>query len=219
MSELCQRENISSQQTLHLSYPYMENGSSCEAYDLYFDELDKKENIYDNIKKLYLETDFINKLPESLIKFKNLIDITVVGSRFWDLTCKQIPATVEYVDFTKHSNLNYNVFKNSDHLVKLQHILIDESPFCFDIFMYNNKVQSGENPIPIADTESLMVVEFDYSDSNDICDLIQDWQDVFKTHALMKNIMYRIKNIEYKKSEYNDQLLQSIVIILNKKLI
>ncbi len=69
---------------LHLSYLPLENSCREELYDDFFEELNKNQNIYKTVERLYFETDFINRIPETVQKFQNLIELNVSGSRFWN---------------------------------------------------------------------------------------------------------------------------------------
>ncbi len=93
---------------LCLSYPMFDSKET--GFDEYFDKLDLEEQIYDKVETLILESDFIYEIPNNVLKFKNLKKINVVGSRFWNLESKQIPASVEILYLTEHTNQCYQPY-------------------------------------------------------------------------------------------------------------
>lgn len=108
---------------LHLSYF---KRSEVEDYDDFFDEL----NEYEVVTNLYFETDYINRLPPNIKKFRNLIKLTVCGSRFTDLNMTQVPENIQTLVLVEHSNLsNYCVF-GMENLTNLRHLFLDFKPFC-----------------------------------------------------------------------------------------
>jgi len=77
---------------LYLSYPTLPEGEDSDAQ---FEALFDGYNAYSAVHTLFLDTDFYYSLPPCLLKFTALRRLTVVGTRWWGLTCEHIPPTVE----------------------------------------------------------------------------------------------------------------------------
>src|SRR5581483_12248589 len=99
---------------LNLAYPDFSNNCELQGYNDYLDKLDSEVSTYSKVNRLVINTDYINSLPKNVCKFKNLIDLTVSGSRFWDLTMEKVPHTVEKLNFTNHSSLSLDSLKGME---------------------------------------------------------------------------------------------------------
>jgi len=115
-------------------------GHDGKEYDWLFDRLKK----YDTLTELRLITDFINVLPANLLKFSKLKKLCVKGSRFWNLTMEQIPASVEILDLTQHSNLSPNCLIGMERLANLKELYIND---VFGVLAFGVEETDG-NPIP-----------------------------------------------------------------------
>lgn len=73
-------------------------GVISDTYNDFYDELDQQTDIYNLTEVLYIGSDFINDLPEAVLKFKKLKHIFADGCRFWDLDMMHVPCSVKIVD-------------------------------------------------------------------------------------------------------------------------
>src|SRR5438067_11112693 len=105
--------------------------SSEDNYNQYFDQLNQNVDAYKSLETLSIETDNINEIPRNVSKFKNLIELRISGSRFWNLTMERIPKSVKVLYLIHHSNLQANCLKGMDRLINLVELHLDFYPFGF----------------------------------------------------------------------------------------
>jgi hypothetical protein len=197
---------------LYLSYSSLvEDECNIRSYDKYLDELHVNFNIYNLTEKLFLNTDFISELPSNILKFNNLKEIEVQGSRFWDLECLQLPTSVTICRFIDHTNLIPTCIVGMDRLTNLVSLHLDDGPFDFiqliDANRYLKRHYSDETLeiIPIPNLSTLKSINIYPGD--DIKILVPDWKDRVMKHKLFINIKNRIVNVEIK-NEY-----ETIIVI------
>ena len=110
---------------LILKYPQIENDKWNETLD----RLNESDNIYNKIRRIYLETNFIFELPKNFMKFIDIKELEINGSRWWNLRCNQIPPSVEILKCIEHSNLSTDFLIGSETLVNLREIYLDLTPY------------------------------------------------------------------------------------------
>jgi len=106
---------------LILNYPQIENDKWNETLD----KLNEGDDIYNKIRRIYLEIDFIFELLKNFIKFIDVKEFEINGSRWWDLRCNQIPTSVEILKCIEHSNLSTDFLLGSENLVNLRELYLD----------------------------------------------------------------------------------------------
>lgn len=207
-----------------LCLSYNDTGGSEESkYNNLLDNLDEKYGIYNTVERLYLETDFIYKLPSSIKKFNKLIEIEVQGSRWWNLSMLDLPLpnNIEIVKFVNQSNLNKDCVKGCDQFAKLKVLCLDSDQFINTnhISKYGNIKEEredendDESEVILPDLSNLETIELwlgtYYNEENDF-DI--NWKEILKDNCiLLKNIKYKINSIEY-----NTESDWKIIIKLNK---
>ena len=118
---------------LHLSYPewsksnnldFLKNLDKEILYTNMFDTLDLYFNIYNTIETVYFTTDSFFSLPNVFTKFSKLLKIYLDGSRMWNLSCNQIPKTIQELSVVEAwCNLNPQLFTNGlDELLNLHRL-------------------------------------------------------------------------------------------------
>ena len=74
------------------------NDDPCYRYDILFGILD----IYDKVHSLILNSNYINKLPNTILRFKYLKILHLIGTKLWNLMPEQIPLSVEELIIESH---------------------------------------------------------------------------------------------------------------------
>lgn len=188
-------------QYLNLSYASLENGCFEQSYNKYFDELDLEEQTYTKVIKLSIETDFINRIPDNVMRFQNLTHLKITGSRFWDLSMDQIPETVRVLYLTEHSNLQPECLKGMDKLINLEEFCVDWHPFGFDNILIDldydtvEEVEQDEILFPITNLPKLKKIIFRSGIFYSKQDFKIKWIEILKIHPLFQNIRNRITNV------------------------
>lgn len=192
---------------LCLSYPNIGDNCNEEAYNKYFDQLDSEVGIYDKTEKLFLETDHIYKIPSNILKFRNLKEIDIRGSRFWDLNCSQIPISIEIIHLIEHSCLGCDCINGMDKLINITTLDLDCNPFNISrIFEYHDPIEIDETDvIPIPNLPNLESITL-----RTICsksELIPNWMPTFTNHRLFNNIRDKIDKIDLEDEYYHLKII------------
>lgn len=182
---------------LYLSYPNIGDNCSEEAYNKYFNQLDTEVGIYDKTEKLIFETDFIKKIPNNVLNFRNLKEIDIRGARFWELDCSHIPISIEVLRLIEHSNLHSKCINGMDKLINLTTLDLNCKPFDFShILEYYENTDTDEDeidiiPIPNLPNLGSITIHTNYYKYN----LKPNWMTFFVNHALFNNIKNRINKL------------------------
>ena len=97
-----------------------------EVYRYIFDILDNLCGLYNDCKKIYFESDFVHRLYPVMNKFVNVEEISLEGSRWFNLECSQFPISVKKINIDC-MNLNKNIFyRGKDGLINLTELNIIE---------------------------------------------------------------------------------------------
>jgi hypothetical protein len=179
---------------LHLSYPGVRYDFDGAGYDELFDYLNDIYSIYELVDNLYIETDFINRIPANVMKFVNLEKLTITGSRFWDLNMTQVPPSVTKLDLTEHSNLSTNCIIGMEKLTNLEELVLDGYPFDLGIFTTASREDRYEKCGALANLPSLKEVAFKWGGVWPPHELVDGWKDVIIKHEIFSNIKSRIKH-------------------------
>jgi hypothetical protein len=195
---------------LCLSYIYC---SDISEYDEMFDELNEKFDIYNTVEQLYFETDFISELPSYIKKFTKLLDITVYGSRWFNLTLEQVPKSIEIVKFIEQTNLSNNVLNGCAELHYLKTLSIDGSTFNIDdiimpnVSNFNTMNQDPDELIPVPDLPNLKKIILWSGTSYPAKYLDPEWETIILNHPLFVNVKERINFIILSPSNLTDSTI------------
>ena len=151
-------------------------------------ELNKRLKIYSVVKKLTIETDFLNQLPVEFRNFETVCEMNIQGSRWWNLTCENLPISTKKLVMWEQSNLNPSVMTGSERLINLQEIILDwETFFTFgDDSQYLDIQAITENVVPIARMGSLLTVTFQAGQSFWGDEMDDDWKERVISSPLFK---------------------------------
>ena len=160
-------------------------------------------NILENTNHLYLETDFYFSFPQVFLRFKNIKKLEIIGCRWSNLNCNQIPIYVEHLILT-YTILPSDIMKGAENLINLQNLELNINPFFgyhSGLILYESYGNSGskdedDDIHPIPDLGNLKYVSFDISEQ-DIDKIIDDnvYKKIIQKHKLFENIKNRISNI------------------------
>lgn len=179
---------------IHLSYV---NVVGEEGYNSLFDSINK----YNEVEKIYLETDFIYSLPFNISRFVNLKHLTITGSRFWDLTCNNMPTSLLTLDMTGHSNLQCKCIFGIERIVDLTSLSLDMGPFNIgNIFVLSDAFEDIDDLIPIPILPKLQQIIFEAGVGNTKEDLFPYWKDLVKNNPVCVNTKHRILDMNYSKA-------------------
>jgi hypothetical protein len=123
--------------TLRLGYPWLPE-KGFDHYDhegrfsAFFDELDRRHGVYDGTTSLEIDTDSHYNPPKCLLRFVKLENLHVKGTRWFHLTCENIPSTVVRLDLANQANLNYGFAEGMDRLANLEELSVNVA-FLFDL--------------------------------------------------------------------------------------
>jgi hypothetical protein len=183
----------------NILYLYLTYG---DDIDMIFEKYNKKYNIYNNCKIMYIESDSHQSLPKSIHNFKLLETLEIEGCRWFELDCNQIPNTIKNLLLNDQTNLPSFVCKNSNKLINLENLVIPDYLFFQDkdyLLCYYNNITPIDNIniTPIDNINSLQNIfihtQTDYSD--EYYDLLEDWKNILLNNVFFINIKNRIKNI------------------------
>ena len=171
-----------------------------QEYDEYFDKLDQEEHIYDLVLTLIIETDHIHRIPDNVKKFKNLKNLIVQGSRFWDLDMIPVPESVCTLKLIEHTNLQECCILGMEKLLCLTELYLDMKAFAFSLIFEYSSLYRGSNTqvndlIPIPDLPKLKLISFHTGISYRQEDLKLYWKKIFKNNLLLSKIKHRITKI------------------------
>lgn len=183
---------------LYLSYPPFKDIYDSEYCGKVFDLIDEKYNIYEECESIFYETDWQYELLKEFKKFKKLKDITIDGTRFYDLDLDQIPNTVEKLDISSSINLPSELLDRLDLLPNLKILIICGRYFGIDEYISWDDYITWDADIktPIKDLKNIKYIKF--IEVKPIDTFYVDWSKKLSEASFMKNIKYRIKNIEAK---------------------
>lgn len=186
--------------TLVLSY-LIDDQDQETGYNDFFDRLDREEGTYLKLNELIFETDFIHSIPSNILKFQNLIHLTVRGSRFWNLNMKQVPLSVKKLTLIDHSNLSPQCIEGIERLTDLTEVQLDVKAFNFSDIFYgsNSRITShqmeNEQIIEFPCLPELKKISFHTGISYQREDLNQGWKKIFKNNHIFNQIRDRIVKI------------------------
>lgn len=166
-----------------------------DDFDLVLNELNDEHapGIYEKITELYINNDGIQEVPESILNFKNLQSIQIGGARFWNITMKNIPPSIQVIKYDRHSNLNQDCLEGAEKLLHLKFLSLDLGEY-FPIFQYiNSEEYEGKYCIP--DLPELETVRIEMGHCFSSSDLLPDYINIIKNHPIMKDISHRIVDI------------------------
>lgn len=81
--------------------------------------------LFQKIEYIHICSDSVYELPEFINKFTKLKKLTLEGTRSWELTCKNIPASIRYLDIKKLGNLYYSFFEGFEKFTNLRRLDIN----------------------------------------------------------------------------------------------
>lgn len=182
---------------LSLSYPEIDNDFTGSGYNKYFDSLNSQIGSYHTVNYLFICTDFIGDIPTNVKNFVNLEILEIEGSRFWNLTMKNVPPSVKKIYLIDQTNLQPGCLQEMDKLINIQELHIDyKSIELFNISIDPNQRTYDEDRqitdiIPLPDLSSLQTIYF-YIDDIQEYELKEDWETQLRHHPIFKNINHRI---------------------------
>lgn len=197
---------------LHLSYSSLvNNGSSLESYNEYLDELDLKFNIYKLTEKLFLCTDFIHKLPSNILKFINLKEIEVDGTRFWDLNCSQLPISITTIRFY-YTNLSSDFIIGMDRLINLYSLHIYDRSFDFSR-IHIDEQHNPDLDKPIPNLPVLKFINIYLCEATELYLASNNWKNKIMNHKLLSDVKNRIINMEFEEYYCFGEDYYSVIVI------
>jgi hypothetical protein len=151
--------------------------------------LDKLLYRYDSIENILLTSNIENKLESGLWRFTNLKYLAIIGSKWYDLDCENIPTSVERLEFHKIINTPLTIMKHSLHLGNLHKLTLN-----IDFIM------NSENIIAIPDLPKLKIVSLLCGNSGSSIDYLpSNIPDFIKNLKLFEKIKERIISIDLTK--------------------
>jgi len=203
---------------LHLDYPNIENISDDNetGWNVSISEMDKIFNVYNECEKMYICTDYYYRFPKIFLNFKKLKHLILDGTRWFYISCEQLPHTLEYLDINS-VNTNLKVLKGMDKLEKLNTICLDFGTFFgnnwFQYNIYGNENENeNKNIIPFYNHDSLKKIIFHIGTGLDEDELKIDLQIILK-NKIFDNIRHRITNINI---QSDNKHINNIVITLDR---
>ena len=150
--------------------------------------LNKRLQAYSLVEKLTVTTDFFYQLPEEFKLFENVKELTITGSRWWNLTCENLPVSTERLVLWEQSNLNQSVMIGSERLTNLREIVLDwKTFFTFDNYNQYQDITPEEGVTPIAKLPNLRQISFLAGEAFHENEMDSDWQKRVASSPLFNN--------------------------------
>ncbi len=130
---------------LHLYEINLKESFNTKLYDEFFDQLNNTQNIYSTVENLYLQTDLIDSIPRQIKKFEKLNQLTISGTRFWNLDLINVPQSVKVLSLIDHLNLHSNCLIGMDQLINLEEIYLEAETFYFDYLFFYESLKKNES--------------------------------------------------------------------------
>ncbi|AYV77784.1 MAG: hypothetical protein Edafosvirus1_115 [Edafosvirus sp.] len=164
-----------------------------QNYEKFFNEMDKIFEIFKNVTDLTIEYNVINELPSNIHEFKNLLKLTLMGTRWWSFDMHQVPVSVEELSVIHQSNLKIECIDGMHKLVNLKVLQLDI--YTFTEYLFDNPKYDESVIIPFDFLSNLKRIEF-ILDSDDLKDIIK-WKEKGLDNPFYTKIKNNIEKIDY----------------------
>ena len=163
-----------------------------------FEELDRTENIFENVTHLYVDHSRLFELPLAAKRFQKLEFVDIRGCRCWDLAMSQVPQTVTTLKFIDQTNLSQECVNGMEGLVRLQHLYLDFDTFnllpIFHEYQVRDCFTTTPN-VPLVNISTLQNIHLTGISDDPEETFVEDWPTRIREVDLFANIRARIRNV------------------------